>query len=558
MTTQQELIAIAKSYRLGNLEAEGELLAFASDRADEFAVAYGHERMPEKAFETIADVREKHGAGGVAELIAKQIEGEAKKAREKARDSKKVLRVLPKEIGSTAVVFEATNTQASFVAVYADNGVVFGLSRITLKKVATAVKSLSAVWELDSERKALTVRYETPSGRGRYKLAIDSICPVELGKVGEVRDIVAAVEAAEASELVEAPAGVESAIEAVEAPESVEEAIEAVEAPESIEEASEAVEAPVGVESASEASKASKANKSASRSEAALRAVATRKARKAARLGAKAAANPSDSKLRKAAEAAAESARLWASKAGLGEADGSASEAKPERTLTPYQERQMERAEARAQRLRSQAEAAAERAHATLAPIPPGQPILIGHHSERAHRRAIDKADRAMRQAVELSRAAEQASGSRAGYAISADDPDAIEALQAKLERLQEKRERIKADNRARRGTHPAFVLQNLGANIRRVKARIEELSRAAERASEPEAVTMQGEGYRVEECPADNRIRIHFESKPDAQTRALVKRWGFRWSPRNQAWQRMLSGQGRSAATLVHRELSI
>lgn len=34
--------------------------------------------------------------------------------------------------------------------------------------------------------------------------------------------------------------------------------------------------------------------------------------------------------------------------------------------------------------------------------IPPGQPILVGHHSERGHRRLLEKSDNAMRKSVEL------------------------------------------------------------------------------------------------------------------------------------------------------------
>ena len=42
-----------------------------------------------------------------------------------------------------------------------------------------------------------------------------------------------------------------------------------------------------------------------------------------------------------------------------------------------------------------------------------------------------------------------------------------------------------------------------------------------------------------VERDPDDNRIRIEFPGKPASETRSLLKRWGFRWSPSNTAWQR-------------------
>ena len=46
------------------------------------------------------------------------------------------------------------------------------------------------------------------------------------------------------------------------------------------------------------------------------------------------------------------------------------------------------------------AETASAHAHNILAPIPPGQPIHLGHHSERRHRNTIKRADAAMQRAV--------------------------------------------------------------------------------------------------------------------------------------------------------------
>lgn len=72
-------------------------------------------------------------------------------------------------------------------------------------------------------------------------------------------------------------------------------------------------------------------------------------------------------------------------------------------------EREQERAEARAERMESRAEKAEERSTQAcnnsinmLKVIPPGQPILVGHHSERGHRRLLQKSDNAMRKSVEL------------------------------------------------------------------------------------------------------------------------------------------------------------
>ncbi|HEV8653139.1 MAG TPA: DUF3560 domain-containing protein [Actinomycetes bacterium] len=55
----------------------------------------------------------------------------------------------------------------------------------------------------------------------------------------------------------------------------------------------------------------------------------------------------------------------------------------------------------RAERAESAAAAAFQRFHDILEPIPPGQPILIGHHSERGHRAALKRADNAIRRSIE-------------------------------------------------------------------------------------------------------------------------------------------------------------
>lgn len=70
--------------------------------------------------------------------------------------------------------------------------------------------------------------------------------------------------------------------------------------------------------------------------------------------------------------------------------------------------------------------------------IPFGQPILVGHHSEGRHRRAIERADRAMGRAVENSDMAKHHASCAEGiqrqldHSIFSDDEDAIERLEAR------------------------------------------------------------------------------------------------------------------------------
>lgn len=83
---------------------------------------------------------------------------------------------------------------------------------------------------------------------------------------------------------------------------------------------------------------------------------------------------------------------------------------------------------------------------------------------------------------------------------------------------------------------HPIapFQLSNLAANIRTMKKRLEGLS-AAKKAPER---TEQRENARLEDVPADNRIRLFFPGKPDEATRSTLKKNGFRWTPTLGCWQ--------------------
>lgn len=78
------------------------------------------------------------------------------------------------------------------------------------------------------------------------------------------------------------------------------------------------------------------------------------------------------------------------------------------------------------------------------------------------------------------------------------------------------------------------YELTNNNANIRRMKERLQSVSKA----QSSETITKEGEHANYEDCPADNRVRLFFAGKPDEATRADLKRHGFRWSPTIGAWQ--------------------
>lgn len=52
------------------------------------------------------------------------------------------------------------------------------------------------------------------------------------------------------------------------------------------------------------------------------------------------------------------------------------------------------------------------------------------------------------------------------------------------------------------------------------------------------------------------NRLQIIFDGKPDEETRNTLKANGFRWSPREGAWQRQLTDNARAALRRIAAEI--
>ncbi len=162
-----------------------------------------------------------------------------------------------------------------------------------------------------------------------------------------------------------------------------------------------------------------------------------------------------------------------------------------------------------------------------------GQPILVGHHSEKKHRRLIEKANNDMRKSIELSEKSEyyksKAKSAENSNVIYNDDPNAIPKLKNKLERLENQRESIKSRE------HETWELTNIGANIRETKLRIKRLEEQ-EKLVFPEVEFKGGKAIHNKEI---NRIQLLFEGKPDENIRNQLKHNGFHWSRKEGAWQR-------------------
>lgn len=237
-----------------------------------------------------------------------------------------------------------------------------------------------------------------------------------------------------------------------------------------------------------------------------------------------------------------------------------------------YQDRKDEKNErrrAQAFGLRASSEAGVERSVSMLPDN--GQPILVGHHSEKRHRRDLERSDNIMRKAVEDGKKAERleqrADASESSGAISSDDPDALPKLRAKLAGMEAQREKFKQYNKdarkAGKDQLPAYVLTNLGGNIRRVQLRIKELE-AAETRKIPEDHVLADSEVRVHWDVDTNRVQV-FSPKPSREDREartkIMRTRGFLWARSEGCWQRLASPhawhEGLAAAKLIAAQLA-
>lgn len=165
--------------------------------------------------------------------------------------------------------------------------------------------------------------------------------------------------------------------------------------------------------------------------------------------------------------------------------------------------------------------------------IAPGQPILVGHHSEKKHRKLIKRAQDDIRKSIEEDNKSkfykERVITAENSKVIYSDDPQAINKLKEKLERLENERASIKERE------HSTWELTNIGATIRETKKRIERL----EKLDNIDFKEINLENGKVIHNKEINRIQFLFDNIPDEETRKTLKSHGFRWSRYEKAWQR-------------------
>src|SRR3990167_11266348 len=110
-----------------------------------------------------------------------------------------------------------------------------------------------------------------------------------------------------------------------------------------------------------------------------------------------------------------------------------------------------------ADRMQAASDAAYQQSRRMAEVIPFGQPILVGHHSEKRDRAYRARIWRTQDRCLELQRKAEYFRGKASSVGeggISSDDPDATVKLREELMQLEAKQARMKAVNSA----HKAFI----------------------------------------------------------------------------------------------------
>jgi hypothetical protein len=262
----------------------------------------------------------------------------------------------------------------------------------------------------------------------------------------------------------------------------------------------------------------------------------------------------------------------------------------------------LDRMESRADQLMQQAQSELNRAHQMAQAIPFGQPILVGHHSEKRDRRYRQRIEDTFRRGFEHYQQAknrqERAVSAVKHSAISSDDPAAILKLQAKIEQAEQVQTVMKTANAAIRKAmkrtyddpaqriadlaqelnlsekriagllkpdfcgrigFPDFELTNNNANIHRMKKRLDDLKKQNERAQvEPAIQESESEiaGLQIIRNLDENRIQLVFDDKPEANIRTILKTAGFRWAPSQGAWQRQLNNSAEWAVERVINQI--
>lgn len=201
-------------------------------------------------------------------------------------------------------------------------------------------------------------------------------------------------------------------------------------------------------------------------------------------------------------------------------------------------------------------------AHKISSQIPMGQPILVGHHSERHARKDAERIHNNLDKGVEEAKLADHHNSKARGLSIQLDrtifddDPDAIEQLEARIARSEAAAAKSNAINKAwRKGgaealratglMSEAFITETIKTmalcpwlktpmsatgnrtSVRGDKERIERIKAKRELT---EKASQAPNGVLIQECGNRDYVTLVFAEKPDYSIIEALKAAGFRW----------------------------
>ena len=211
----------------------------------------------------------------------------------------------------------------------------------------------------------------------------------------------------------------------------------------------------------------------------------------------------------------------------VGEAEQKASESLAER-----RKERVEGMKERAQEIKKEGYARAEKGWEELHEIPFGQPNIAGRPDiYKRPTGLIDSGYAEVKRGEALERRAKGAE--QALNNMRSDDPAIIPKLQEAIRNT---------DNSAER---------------QRLRERLDTAIRTLERNQSGGGLNKSTKLYDLEENVTDGRIRFRFDGKPRQEIIDIMKSRGFKWSPSNKAWQRQNTPNGVYSAKKVIEELA-
>ena len=230
-----------------------------------------------------------------------------------------------------------------------------------------------------------------------------------------------------------------------------------------------------------------------------------------------------------------------------------------------------------ADKARAQSDDYSKQSHDMASVIPFGQPI----HGA-ADRRYREKIGKKMEQSLAAAEKADyyeyKAEAAERNTAISSDDPDAIDKLTEKLEKLQtlhtymknvnayyrkygtcrgmdgitdEQADQYDEDVKSGRSwgmPFPSYALSNNNQEIHRLQNRLRRLKESRENGF----TGWEFDGGKVVADQESNRLQVFFDDIPDESVRSDLKGRGFRWARSVGAWQRQLTYAAVCAASFI------